>query len=68
MADCAPITFATVGLSLAFNTSSRNSPDTLAPELSLAVTRITRVPTSALTGVPLKVSVSGSKASHFGSG
>src|SRR3990170_3424039 len=42
--------------------------EALAPDVSVAVTRISRLPTSPLSGVPEKVLVAGSKLSQAGSG
>jgi hypothetical protein len=58
---------ASVGASLTLDTVRRNSSLAKALELSVAVTLMSMAPTSALAGVPLKVRVAGSNASHDGS-
>jgi hypothetical protein len=58
---------ATVGASLVLATVRRNSSLAKVPEPSVAVTLMSMAPTSALAGVPLKVRVAGSNASHGGS-
>ena len=57
---------ATVGMSLLLSTVTRKSSDTAAPAESVAVTRRSIAPTSAFSGVPLKVRVVASKLSQDG--
>ena len=59
---------ATMGASLTSSTCNRNSPLAAAPAVSLAVTRMSSAPTSALAGVPLKVRLAASKRSQPGRG
>ena len=61
------IALARVGASLVLATTMSNTSDTAAFAPSVAVTFTLSVPTSALTGVPLKVRVAASKASQEGS-
>src|SRR5258705_13888650 len=56
------------GASLVLLTVTVKSWDAVAPAVSVAVTRISRLPTSPLSGVPEKVLVAGSKLSQAGSG
>ena len=57
---------ATVGASLLLITVMRKSSLTVAPEPSVAVTRKSIAPTSAFSGVPLKVRVGALKLSQPG--
>ena len=58
---------ASTGASLTLAMSSLKSPCASRPKLSVAVTRTTRLPTSALAGVPEKRCVAASNFSHDGS-
>ena len=66
LAVCAASGTARIGASLVLRTVIAKSSDTLAPAVSVAVTRTSTVPTSALAGVPLKVPVLRSKRNQAG--
>ena len=67
VADWPAIGRANTGASLTLATVSMKPPLTETLLLSVAVTSRLSEPTSALAGVPLKVRVAASKASHDGS-
>src|SRR3990172_12630820 len=62
----APTSSAAAGLSLTLATDRLNRLDLVKPSLSVAVTATFRLPTSALSGVPLKVPLAPSKLSQEG--
>ena len=63
----ATLSASATGASLVLATVMSKTSDTAALALSVAVTLMLRVPTSALTGVPLKVRVAALNASQEGS-
>ena len=67
VADWPAIGLASTGASLVLMTVSMKLPLAVAPVLSVAMTSRFDERTSALSGVPLKVRVAASKASHDGS-
>ena len=58
----------TTGASLTLATLTLKSWEAVAPEVSVAVTRMVRAPTSSFSGVPENVWVAASKLSHAGKG
>ena len=66
VAVCATNGTASVGASLTLITLNAKSSNTLAPAVSVAVTRTLITPTSLFNGMPLKVPVARSKRSQPG--
>ena len=66
VAVCAAIGAASTGASLTLPTARLKSPLAAAPPRSVAVTRTSRLPTSALAGVPLKLRVAASNRNQAG--
>ena len=62
------IAFSNVGASLTLSTVMAKVSLTVAPALSVAVTLTFKLPTSPLSGVPLKVRVLGLKLNQVGNG
>ena len=62
------IAFSKVGASLTLSTVMAKVSLTVAPALSVVVTLTLRLPTSLLSGVPLKVRVVGLKVNQVGNG